>query len=251
MLEPWLLLPLAIIAWACWQVGRQVVGDEHPFQFFLIVAAALGLWCFLRSMGMFADSYGPDSEAAKRARQTGEYVWAFALYVTTAYLVLLLRLKAGLTRRERQRDLRDLDDKLTPEIVNHIITTLGQYVEDHQGRHGRESDLPFPRALIEFAYMKALRDTPEGPDRAVLRTSYMLLDEHMLSDADADVLKRWFEFVFSDHSPLRDDQVALARAMTDAGLDRAMEILNELYEQFRERSQHIQKYFPDSVDPQR
>jgi hypothetical protein len=239
MLEPWLLLPLAIIAWVCWHVGRQIVGDDHPFQFFLIVAAALGAWCFLRSMGMFADSYGPDSEAAKRARQTGEYVWSFALYVTTAYLVLLLRLKMGSTRRELQRDVRDLDEKLTPDIVNHIITKMGQYVADRQGRHGPGSDLPFPRALIELAYMKALRDTPEGPELEALKTFYSILDDYMLSDADADVMKRWHGFVLSDHpaNPLRYNDTALVRAVLDAGCQRAGEISTELLRKSSERAQ--------------
>jgi hypothetical protein len=40
-----------------------------------------------------------DPEKARRARATGEYVWRFVLYVTTAYLALLLRLRLHHSQR--------------------------------------------------------------------------------------------------------------------------------------------------------
>ena len=100
MLTPWLLIPLGIIAWVCWFAGGQL-NPEHPFRGFLIAAAVLGVLCFFWSAGMVSDSdYDGegsslylDPERAKRAKATGEYVWRFVLYVTTAYLVLFQKLR--------------------------------------------------------------------------------------------------------------------------------------------------------------
>jgi len=100
MLTPWLLIPLGIIAWVSWYFGGHLNRD-HPFRGFLIAATVLGVLCFLWSAGMVSESdyEGEDSsfffdpEKARVAKETGEYVWRFALYVTTAYLGLLFRLK--------------------------------------------------------------------------------------------------------------------------------------------------------------
>ena len=96
MLTPWLLIPLGVIGWVCWSAGSQL-NREHPFRGFLIASAVLFVLCFMWSMGMTSESDGEDSytyldkEKAKRARETGEYVWRFVLYVTIAYVALFLR----------------------------------------------------------------------------------------------------------------------------------------------------------------
>jgi hypothetical protein len=106
ILSPWLLVPLAIIGWVCWAAGGQL-SREHPFRGFVIAATVLGVLCFFWSAGMVSESdYDGegsslylDPERARRARATGEYVWRFVLYVTTAYLALLLRLRLHSQRR--------------------------------------------------------------------------------------------------------------------------------------------------------
>lgn len=100
MLTPWLLVPLGIIAWVCWLAGG-LLNRDHPFRGFFIAATVLGVLCYFWSVGMVSeDDYDGEGsslylnpEKARRAKETGEYVWLFVLYVTTAYLVLLLRLK--------------------------------------------------------------------------------------------------------------------------------------------------------------
>lgn len=100
MLTVRILIPLGIIAWACWFAGGQL-NREHPFRGFLIAATILGVACLFWSAGMVSESdydgegsiFYLDPGRARRARETGEYVWRFALYVTTAYLALLLKLK--------------------------------------------------------------------------------------------------------------------------------------------------------------
>ncbi len=93
---PWLLLPLGVLGWLCWSAA-EYLDRGHPFRGFLIVSAALFVLCWLWSAGLTTDSDGDDSHSyldpkkAKRARETGEYVWRFAIYVTTAYVVLFLR----------------------------------------------------------------------------------------------------------------------------------------------------------------
>ncbi len=96
ILTPWLLIPLGIIGYLSWSAGS-MTNREHPFRGFLIAAAILGVLCWLWSSGMVSDDYDDeggfllDPQRAKRARETGEYVWRFVLYVTTAYTMLFLR----------------------------------------------------------------------------------------------------------------------------------------------------------------
>ncbi|OGA02889.1 MAG: hypothetical protein A3I00_05890 [Betaproteobacteria bacterium RIFCSPLOWO2_02_FULL_64_12] len=100
ILTPYLLFPLGVIAWVCWYSGGQL-NREHPFRGFLIAAAILGVLCLAWSAGMTSeyDDYEKgsseyfDPEKARRGRETGVYVWRVAFYVTTAYLVLFLRLR--------------------------------------------------------------------------------------------------------------------------------------------------------------
>ncbi len=106
MLTPWLLVPLGFIAWVSWVAGGQL-NVEHPFRGFLIAAAIIAGLCWWWSMGMAteSDSDGEgsytylDPEKAKRAKETGEYVWKFLIYVACAYLVLFLKLRWRLRRR--------------------------------------------------------------------------------------------------------------------------------------------------------
>jgi hypothetical protein len=106
MLTPWLLVPLGIIAWVSWSAGGQL-DVENPFRGFLIASAIFGVVCWLWSMGMTVESdYDGegsstflDPEQRKRAKETGEYVWRFLLYVTCAYLVLFLKLRRRLVSR--------------------------------------------------------------------------------------------------------------------------------------------------------
>jgi hypothetical protein len=247
MLTPWLLIPLGIIAWVCWFAGGQL-NREHPFRGFLIAAAVLGVLCFFWSAGMVSDSdYDGegsslylDPEKAKRAKVTSEYVWRFILYVTIAYLVLFLKLR--LRRSPQDEALPKLNETLTPEVVSEIVATMGGHVANRPRRYGRESDLPYPRVVIETAFLKALRDAPEGSELETLKTFYTFLDDHMLSDADSDALNRWHEFLTAGAAEARllDDPVALANGMRDAGSDRAVELMQELSKKAHERLRAIE-----------
>jgi len=96
MFTPWLLIPLGVIGWVCWLTGSQL-NREHPFRGFLIASAVLFVLCFISAMGMTTESDGEgsyaflDPDKAKRARETGVYVWGFVLCVTVAYVALFLR----------------------------------------------------------------------------------------------------------------------------------------------------------------
>lgn len=247
MLTPWLLIPLGIISWVCWFGGGQL-NREHPFRGFLIAAAVLGVLCFFWSAGMVSDSdYDGegsslylDPERAKRAKVTGEYVWRFLLYVTTAYLVLFLKLR--LRRPPQDEAFRKLNETLTPGVVSEIVARMGGHVANWPRRYGRESDLPYPRVVIEAAFIKALRDAPEGPDLETLKSFYTFLDDHMLSDADADALNRWHEFLTAGapEARLLDDGFALAKGLHDAGCTRAVELMQELSKKADERKRTIE-----------
>lgn len=247
MLTPWLLIPLGIIAWVCWFAGGQLNRD-YPFRGFLIAATILGVLCVFWSAGMVSESdYDGegsslylDPEKARRARETGEYVWRFALYVTTAYLVLALRLK----QRQSPRDeaFRKLNETLTPAVIGEIVATMGAHVANRPRRYGRESDLPYPRLVIEAAFIKALRDATEGPELETLKAFYTFLDDHMLSDADSDVLNRWHEFLTAGAAEARllDDPTALAKGIHDAGSDKAVKLMEELSKKADERLRTIE-----------
>jgi hypothetical protein len=97
ILTPWLLIPLGIIGGVSWSAGS-LLHRDYPFRGFLIATAILGVLCWFWTLGMMSESdYDGegglylDPERAKRARETGEYVWRFVLYITTAYVALFLR----------------------------------------------------------------------------------------------------------------------------------------------------------------
>lgn len=137
---------------------------------------------------------------------------------------------------------RRLNETLTPAIVGEIVAAMGAHVANRPARYGRESDLPYPRPIIEAALMKALRDTPEGADLETLKTFYMLLDHHMLSDADADALNRWDGFLTASAAGARlpDDEVALAGAVLDAGVEPAVKVMHELSKKVDQRQRTIE-----------
>jgi hypothetical protein len=91
ILTPWLLIPLGIIAVVSWSAGS-LMHREHPFRGFLMAAAILGVLALLWSYGMVSESSDYDDggglyldpKRAKRAQETGEYVWRFVLYITVA-----------------------------------------------------------------------------------------------------------------------------------------------------------------------
>jgi hypothetical protein len=185
-------------------------------------------------------SFALDPEKARRARETGEYVWRFALYVTTAYLVLVLRLKLRLSPHEEA--FRKLNQELTPAVVNEIVATMGRHVANRPRKYGRESDLPYPRLVIEAALIKALRDTPEGPHLEALKTVFTFLDDHLLSDADSDTLKHFHELLIARTAEPRllDDPVALAKEITNADSERAIKLMQELIKKADERRRTIE-----------
>lgn len=144
-------------------------------------------------------------------------------------------------RRTHARAFAKLDAMLTPEVVNEIVTTMGGRVANWPRRYGRESDLPYPRVVIEAAFMNAVRDAPEGPYLETLKGFYTFLEGHMLSDADADTLNRWHEFVTAGAAEARllDDPVALAARSRDVGMARAIDLMQNLSKKAHERSRVI------------
>lgn len=143
--------------------------------------------------------------------------------------------------RTARSTLQRLDEALTPEVVHAIVAAVGARVANWPRRFGRESDLPYPRSVIEAAFIKALRDAPEGAELEVLKTFYTFLDDHMLSDTDSDALNRWHEFVTAGaaEARLENDPAALAAASRDAGITRAVALMDELSQKAQDRSRLI------------
>src|SRR3990172_641586 len=75
-------------------------------------------------------------------------------------------------------------EELTVERINHITsTTAGHFarVKELVG-YGREADLPFPRQLIELAYLKGIAICDDEKHRGLMISVYSMLDDIMLSD---------------------------------------------------------------------
>jgi hypothetical protein len=189
ILSPWLLIPLGIIAWIGWSSGSHL-NREHPFRGFLIAVAVLGVLCWFWTAGMASESdYDGegsslylDPERARQARETGEYVWRFVLYVTTAYLALFLKWRRVSPVSPHDEALRKVNEALTPEAVDAITSKMGGYVADRKGQPGPEADLPFPRPVIELAFLKAMRDCSDPKKLEALKVIYFTLDSYMLTD---------------------------------------------------------------------
>jgi len=286
ILTPWLLVPLCLISWICWFAGAQL-DREHPFRGFLIAATVLFVLCWMWSAGMVHESDGEDTggwyldpKKANRAKETGEYVWRYILYVTIAYLALFLRRgstqlvsipeivdpsgptgKASddavvirwLRRLFRPRSLnvgatiRQAYISMSPDVARQVVATVGGFVADRHGRPSRESDLPLPKLMIEFAFIKALREWPEGPQLETLKTFYVGLDSYSLTDEECKLLTRWNDLILSDSriAPDTDASSPESRALLDELMDdqskRAVELQKRLTEKAEDRFKLIQK----------
>jgi len=258
MLTPWLLVPLGVIAWVCWFAGGQLNRD-HPFRGFIIAAAILGVLCLFWSAGMISvsdyDGEGSslylDPEKAKRAKEIGEYVWRFVLYVTTAYLALFLKLKRPLVfklkwpSRESSQDeaFRKLNDALTPDAVQDIVSRMGGYIADREASPGREADLPFPKVVIELAYIKAMRDCTDPRYLDLLKAVYITLDDYMLSNEECAILTKFRDVLQQAIPP---DTDTLMERFNDVDMQRTQEINARLSEAMHRRSATIAKILKKS-----
>lgn len=98
--HPWLIVPLAIITTASWYAGG-VLDREHPFRGFVVAATIFAVLCWSWTGGMTSgpsvgyedggSSFYLDPKRAQRARETGEYVWRYLIYVSASYAVLFYR----------------------------------------------------------------------------------------------------------------------------------------------------------------
>lgn len=128
--------------------------------------------------------------------------------------------------------------QLTPEMVNEIVTRVGGYVGDRDGRACRASDLPYPAPLVERAFLKALREWPEGQRLELARSFYLSLDKWLLHDEEYEL--------FEDHmahlrraSTSTPDEV-FAWATSERGR-RAMETAQRVFDKADERNGIVEK----------
>jgi hypothetical protein len=119
----------------------------------------------------------------------------------------------------QDRALVKLNSALTPGVVSEILRSVGRHIE--RGSR-RASDLPYPRALIETAFVIALQDTKDEPTFETVATTYSILDDHMLSDADAAALKRFWAGVEPFSLPGIQDLIDRANAAGDAAVAEAL-----------------------------
>jgi len=124
-----------------------------------------------------------------------------ALVVAPAFLGALLGgVPASVWRRIRRLKPKTTDDtvrevyeRMEPQIVAAIIGDVGAYMEARHGEAGRLSDLRWPAAAIEIAFMKALREWPDGPTLEAARAAYLMLDQWLLSDEECALCTEYIE----------------------------------------------------------
>ncbi len=95
-----------ITTWFGWLFGQRL-DRETRLQGYLIASTVIFGVCWMGSIGLTGsgDASYLDPEKAKRARETGEYVWMFVLYVTIAYLAMSLGwLRCALRSHERRNE---------------------------------------------------------------------------------------------------------------------------------------------------
>lgn len=94
-LSPWLLVPMAVFAYASWWAGRELAESRPPFQLFMISATVLFMIAWWFHNGAYMGSAGDgesdwffDDARRARARATGEYAVRYPLYVAASYVGL-------------------------------------------------------------------------------------------------------------------------------------------------------------------
>jgi hypothetical protein len=140
-----------------------------------------------------------------------------AVIVTPAFLGALLGgVPASVWRRVRRMKrktaddtVRELYERMEPEIVAAIIGDMGAYMEERRGEAGRLSDLQWPVAAIELAFMKALREWPDGPALEAVRAAYLMLDRWLLSDEECVLFTEYGEHLQRARDP---NQTAVGHA---------------------------------------
>lgn len=118
---------------------------------------------------------------------------------------------------------------------------MGGYVADHHGRPAAVTDLPFPRWMIELAFIKALRTWPEGERLEYLKGFYVTLDDYLLTEQDAAALKRQHELFdeVRQRGPMSDRELALLTG--DAFGPAALRVRQDLVDKGMERLARIEK----------
>ena len=244
ILTPWLLVPLAIIGTVSWYAGG-ALDREHPFRGFVVAATVLAVLCWFWTAGMTSgesdEEGGPglylDPERAERARATGEYVWRYLIYVAAAYAILFYRWwKPHVPNAEEA--FGKLNEALTPDAVDGVVSTMNQYIVERGARHGRKSELPVPQAALEMAYLKAIITCTDPQRLGLLKATYITLDDYFLSDEDCAALDAWDKIV-SDVTEGRLSDVEVATRLAGEIGVKAQEVRKRLSEAMQRRNKTV------------
>ncbi len=137
--------------------------------------------------------------------------------------------------------IRQAYDSMSPEVARQIVATVGGFVADRNGRPSRESELPIPKIVIELAFIKTLREWPEGPQLEAVKVLHVRLDSHFLTDEECRLLTRWDDLISSSPHPSRSADLssteinALVQALANDESQRAVELRQRLAEKGEER----------------
>ncbi len=133
-----------------------------------------------------------------------------------------------------------------PDGARQVVAEVGRFIASRAEPFGRQCDLPYPRAVIELAFSKAVRDWPDDETRNAVEGLYVTLDRFMLSDEDYELLAyhhrlitRGAEAARPGEPPDSETIRRLAEEWVDVDIDRGREVLGRLSDLARHR---LQKY---------
>jgi hypothetical protein len=107
--------------------------------------------------------------------------------------------------------------------------------------YSRASDLPFSAALIDGAFLLALRTSPADSARSLLAAGYEQMVDHLLTDEEYTIIDKWRRFQAAYlQQPQAQDEAGFGRQALDAMSEsRLIEIQSMLAERLRARSRII------------
>lgn len=174
------------------------------------------------------------------------FFWAVAVVVVlivscTASIAWGKAVKQDMTPTQ-QETLRKLNEALTPETVDHIMSKMDGYIADRHARFRREVDLPFPRPVIETAFLKAIRDCTDPKKRDVLKSIYITLDEYMLNDEDCALITAFIDFLDQSRSSSMSEMALAKQIKNSLEMEKVLAIKQRLTEAMNRRFELLNKF---------
>jgi hypothetical protein len=140
---------------------------------------------------------------------------------------------------------RKLNELLTPDAVDVVVSKMGGYIADRNARPGRTTELPFPQPMIELAFFKAIRSCTDPERLGSLKAIYITLDKYMLTDDDCAILTVFWDLIdpITPHQLDSTESIkAFAEKIANPEMQKAVEVNRRLTEAAHRRYELLNKF---------